>query len=417
VGTGTNTTAPGGDVTFYVNGVQAGPEVPVIAASGTYEATLTIPNGLPAGSAIIVAVYGGDDKNYSGSSASLTETVTAQTSAVALTVDSPFTNPSSGNDNSANATGPSVALVATLTLQSNIIPSGTVSFYSGTGSYATLLGIGNVVAGGGGYEATISENSLRAGTTNVVENNSTLTTYSIFAVYSGDNTYYSATSASEPLTIVAPPTVLPACATASPATCESNTTGATFSITPTNPAITISAMPNGQGSGSTVLTISSYGGWAGVINFTCSNLPAYAKCVPYPGDPVVTASTPSSSTLPATVQFIIDTNVQPTPPTASGFYWYLSGICGLILLLTRRKLERHGFGRVGISLALAMLMVASIGGTIGCGSSSKFYTTPSGAANVTVTVSAAQLVPGTTNQSVELPDTNVGSFTVALTVQ
>jgi sugar lactone lactonase YvrE len=417
VGTGTNTTAPGGDVTFYVNGVQAGPEVPVTSASGTFVATLTIPNGLPAGSAIIVAVYSGDDKNYSGSSASLSETVTAQTSAVALTVNSPYTNPSSANDNSANATGPSVTLVAALTLQSKIIPTGTVSFYSGTGSNATLLGIGNVVAGGGGYEATISENSLRAGTTNVVENLSTLTTYSIFAVYSGDNTYYSATSASEPLTIVAPPMTLPACATASPATCDSNTTGATFSITPTNPTITISTAPNGQGSGSTVLTINSYGGWTGVLNFTCSNLPAYAKCAPYPGDPVVTASTPTATTQPTTVQFIINTNVQPLPPTASGFYWWLSGICGLILLTTRRKLKRHGFGGVGTTLALAMLMVASIGGTTGCGSGSTFYTTPSGTSTVTVQVSAAQLVPLTTNESVEPPDSNVGSFTIALTVQ
>lgn len=417
VGTGTNTTAPGGDVAFYVNGVQAGPEVPVTSASGTYVATLTIPNGLPAGSAIIVAVYSGDDKNYGGSSATLTETVMAQTSAVTLTVNSPYTNPSSANDNSANATGPSVTLVATLTLQSKIIPMGTVSFYSGTGTNATLLGIGNVVAGGGGYEATISENSLRAGTTNVAENLSTLTAYSIFAMYSGDNTYYSATSASEPLTIVAPPTTLPACATASPATCESNTTGATFSITPTNASITISTTPNGQGSGSTVLTINSYGGWTGVLNFTCSNLPTYAKCAPYPGDPVVTASTPTASTLPTTVQFIIDTNVQPTPPTSSGFYWWLSGICGLILLMTRRKLKRHGFGGVGTALALAMLMVASAGGTMGCGGGTKFYTTPTGTNTVTVNVSAAQLVPGTTNASVELPDSNVGSFTIALTVQ
>jgi sugar lactone lactonase YvrE len=417
VGTGTNTTAPGGYVTFYVNGIQAGPDIPVASVSGVYVATLTIPNGLPAGSAVVVAVYSGDDKNYSGSSGSLTETVTAQTSAVAVSVVSTYNNPASANDNSANATGPSVTLVATLTLQSKIIPTGTVSFYSGTAASPTLLGIGNVVTGRGGYEATISENSLRAGTTNVGENLSTLTTYSIFAVYSGDDTYYPATSTSTPLTIVAPPVKLPACATASPATCESNKTGATFTITPSNPTITVAATTSGQGSGSTVLTINSYGGWSGVLNFTCSNLPAYATCAPYPGDPVATASTPTATTEPTMLQFIINTNVHPTPPTASGLYWWLSGICGLLLLVARRRMKRFGFGGVGTALAVVLLMVASMGSAMGCGSGAARDTTPAGTTNVLVTVSAAQLVPGTTSEAVELPDSNVGSFTIALTVQ
>jgi hypothetical protein len=88
-----------------------------------------------------------------------------------------------------------------------------------------------------------------------------------------------------------------------------------------------------------------------------------------------------------------------------------------MLLMARRRLKRSGLGGPGTALALALLLVASIGGTIGCGSSSTFYTTPSGTSTVTVKVSAAQLVPGTTNESVELPDSNVGTFTIALTVQ
>jgi len=89
----------------------------------------------------------------------------------------------------------------------------------------------------------------------------------------------------------------------------------------------------------------------------------------------------------------------------------------LMLLISRRRLKRFGFGGVGTALTLALLMVACMGGAIGCGSSVARDTTPAGTSNVTVTLHAAQLVPQTTNQSVQLPDSNVGSFTIALTVQ
>jgi hypothetical protein len=414
VGTGSNTASPGGSVTFNVNGTQAG------TSTVTNDvATITLPNGLPGGTVVISATYGGDEINYSGSSASITEMVVALPDTLTLVVDSPYTNPSSANDNSANATGPSVPLVATLVPSSSVIPSGTVSFYSGTAASSTLLGTAPIVGGSGGtFTATLNENSLRAGTTNVVENNSTLTTYSVFAVYSGNASYGPSTSNTAALTVVAPPVTPPACATASPATCDSNTTGATFSITPASPSLTVTSSASGQGSGSVVLTINSYGGWVGVLNFTCTNLPAYATCAPYPGDPTLgVASTAATTVAPTTVQFIINTNVQPLPPTASGFYWWLSGICGLVLLLTRRRLKRFGMGGVGTALALALLMVASLGGAVGCGSATPHDLTPAGTSNVMVTVSAAQLVPSTTDQAVELPDSNVGSFTIALTVQ
>lgn len=413
VGTGSNTAAPGGTVKFYVNGTQVGTS-PV--TNGV--ATITLPNGLPGGTVVISATYSGDEINYSGSSASITETVIALPDTLSLVAVTPFTNPASANDNSANATGPSIPLVATLTPSTSVIPGGTVSFYSGTPASPTLLGLASVVAGGGGtFTATLNEDSLRAGTTNVVENNSTLSNYSVFAVYSGDNNYGPSTSNSTTFAIVAPPVTLPACATATPATCQTNTTGATFTITPTNPSITVASSPTGQGSGSTVLTINSYGGWTGVLNFTCSGLPAYATCAPYPGDPVATASTPAATVAPTTVQFFINTNVQPTPPTASGFTWWMSGILAMMLLISRRRLKRFGFGGVGTALALTLLMIACTGGAIGCGNAVARDTTPAGTSNVTVTLHAAQLVPQTTNQSVQLPDSNVGSFTINLTVQ
>lgn len=414
VGTGSNTAAPGGSVKFFVNGTQVGTS-PV--TNGV--ATITLPNGLPGGTVVVSAVYSGDEINYSGSSASITETVIALPDSLTLVALTPYTNPASANDNSANATGPSIPLVATLTPSTSVIPGGTVSFYSGTAANPTLLGLASVMAAGGGtFTATLNEDSLRAGTTNVVENNSTLSNFSVFAVYSGDNSYGPSTSNTTTFAIVAPPLKLPACATATPATCETNTTGATFTITPTNPSITVtSSKLTGQGTGSTVLTINSYGGWTGVLNFTCSGLPAYATCAPYPGGPVATASTPAAPTLPTTVQFFINTNVQPTPPTASGFIWWMSGVFGMMLLITRRRMKRFGFGGVGTALALTLLIIASIVGATGCGSAVAHDMTPAGTSNVTVTLHAAQQVSQTTNESVQLPDSNVGSFTIALTVQ
>ena len=86
-----------------------------------------------------------------------------------------------------------------------------------------------------------------------------------------------------------------------------------------NPTITVtSTKAGGPASGSTTLTLNSYGGYNGILNFTCSGLPAYAQCAPYPGYPTVVPSTPAKNVVPATVDFIINTNVAPTPPTGAG---------------------------------------------------------------------------------------------------
>src|SRR6202044_2085865 len=123
--------------------------------------------------------------NFSGGTASLTESVAALPTTLVLTLVAPYTNPASANDSSANAQGPSIPLIATLGFNGQIIPGGTVNFYSGSTANRTLIGIASVLASGGGFQATLNTTALRAGTTNVVENNSFLTNYSIFAVYSG----------------------------------------------------------------------------------------------------------------------------------------------------------------------------------------------------------------------------------------
>ena len=414
IGTGSGTANPTGYVTFYVNGSQYGPDVPLSSKA----ASLTFPNGLPAGSVTVQAVYSGDS-NYSGSQGSLNETVIGLNSTLTLTLTTPYTNPQSATDNPASTTGPAIPLTATLAISSKIIPTGTVKFYSGTPGSGTLLGAGKLTPVSGGYQATATENSLRAlpGTGTVGEGGSIIDTYSLYAVYSGDNYYVPETSNSVPLIVVGPPSTQAACPTG--AKCITNTTGATFIITPSNPTLTIpSSSVNGKTFGDFLLTVTSLGGWAGVLNFSCSNLPAYTTCNPYPGAPLVSASTPSNPALPTTVQFFIYANVPPTPPNAAGFLWWMAGLCGLTLLLARRRLARRGLHTLGTGLALVLLLAASTGAAIGCGSSSSSNVkTPTGTTNVTVSVTAAQLVPGTTNGTVQARDPGTTNFTIALTIQ
>ena len=56
--------------------------------SGAYQASLTFPNGLPAGAVTVVAVYSGDT-NYSGSQGSINETVVGLNATLTLTAATP----------------------------------------------------------------------------------------------------------------------------------------------------------------------------------------------------------------------------------------------------------------------------------------------------------------------------------------
>ncbi len=415
-----NTPVPGGIVKFYVNGTQVGS---VATTNGA--AVLKLTNGLPAGNAVIVsAVYGGTvvggTQYYNGSSAQLTEDVISLPDSLTLTLTPEYNNPNSSNDNIANAAGPVVPLIATVVPSTATIPTGTVTFYAGT----SVLGIKQVVPNAtGGYGATLNTTGLRAGTTTQVENDSYITNYNITAVYSGDNTYYPATSNSASISIVGGPAVQPACATATPATCNSNTTGAFFTISPANPTITATTTTaGGPASGSTTLTINSYGGWNGILNFTCSGLPAYATCAPYPGYPNGLPSTPGANVNPTTVDFIINTNVAPTPPTGAGsMVWWVSGIAGMVLLVLRRRVKQMGYLRAGqlfTLLGAVLLLGGSAIGMSGCSTSSYSYITPAGSSTVTVKVSAAQLVPnGSPAGSTYLPDSNTPTFQITLVVK
>ncbi len=416
-----NVPVPGGTVKFYVNGTQVGS---IATASGA--AVLSLPNGLPSGTAVVVsAVYGGTvvggTQYYSGSTTQITEDVIALPDTLNLTLTPEWNNPNSANDVTANPAGPIVPLTATVVPSSTTIPTGSVTFYAGT----NVLGVKQVLPlATGGYGAILDTTALRAGTTTQVEDGSYITNYTITATYSGDNTYYPANSNSASIAIVAGPPTLPTCATATPATCNGNTTGAFYTITPTNPTITATTTTaSGPSSGSTTLSLISYGGYYGTLNFTCSGLPAYAQCAPYPGFPVVTPSTPAGNVVPATVDFIINTNVAPIVPTGSSMVWWFSGAAGFALLLLRRRVQRMGYPRGGQLFTLAgalLLCVGSVIGLGGCGSSGYSFITPAGSSTITVKVSSAQLNPAlqtSTPGATFLPDPNPTTFQITLVVK
>lgn len=405
INVGAGTLPATGKITFTVNGITAG-----IVTVANNAATITIKNGLPGGNPdVIAAYYSGDGVNYSGSDATLNETVVALPDSVSLIAITPYTNPQSANDSASNSKGPAVPLVATIVPSGTIAAGGFVTFYAGT----NIIGIASVLPGPGGvYVAKLTTTGLRAGTSNAGENGSYLTAYSLSAVYSGDNIYGPSTSGSVPVTIVGANTIAN----------KANTTGATFTISPSMPSIVVNSTTAGtQASGSTVLTITSYGGWAGVLNFTCSGLPAYSNCAPFPGAPLVSLSTAAAPLAPTTVSFIINTNVAPVVPTAASILWWFSALGGFTLFALRRRVRGFGYGRSGhllTILGIGTLTAVSICGVTGCSSGKSSFITPAGTSNVTVTVNAVQnLVGSTTGQVLATPDVNVPPFTIALTVK
>jgi sugar lactone lactonase YvrE len=425
IGTNGSTATPSGTIKFYVSGNLVGTQ-PV--ANGA--ASITLPNGLPAGSAVVVsATYSGDfvnDVGYSGSSAQITENVIALPDTLTLTLTPEWNNPNSANDNPANAAGPVVPLMAVVVPSTTTIPTGTVTFYAGT----NVLGIKQVLPiSTGGYGATLDTTALRSGTTNQNQFGAYLTNYSITATYSGDNTYYPSTSNAAAIAIVGGPITQPVCVTgapkvgttpAVPITCTP-ITGAFYTITPTNPTITATTTTaGGPASGSTTLTLNSYGGYNGILNFTCSGLPKYAACAPYPGYPTVVPSSPTALNTASTVDFIINTNVAPIVPTGSSLIWWFSGFAGFLLLLMRRRIQKMGYLRgspLFTLLGAVLLLVGSAAGLSGCGSGAYSFVTPAGTSTVNVTVTSAQLLVGSSTGQVQLKDPNSTTFQINLVVK
>lgn len=341
---------PDGTVTLLVDGVQRG--VATLNSSGV--ATFNLASGLTGGSHTALAIYNGAS-TFSGSVSSvLGITVTKAPTTTSLTVVAPYTNPFSA------LSGTSVSFTATIQSTGVGIPTGTVTFTSNGKS----LGAAPVLpASGGGFSATLSTSALAVGSDVIV------------ATYSGDANYITSSSTSATVTVVS---------------------AAQVTLAASGTSITT----NSSGSGSISFTPTSYGGWTGLVGFSCvaSSLPANARCIFSPGQTQISASTPANplNNLPVKLSVVI--NQPPQTPTASGSFWWLAGPLGLMLFFVRRRYA----GRLGAMIAILAVIALggfAAGGLSACGTSAK-YLTPAGTSTVTV---VAYADPFTTPPSSSTP--------------
>ena len=166
----TGTVVPTGTVTFLDGTTPIG--TGTLAAAGATSTVATFQTStLAAGTHSITASYGGDAKDFTSTSAALSETVNIASSTTALAASA---NPS--------VAGKALTLTATVTTNGGTA-AGTVNFYNGT----ALLGGGTLNGAGA---ATFTTSTLPAGS------------YSITAVYVGDANDTGSTSAALALTVI-----------------------------------------------------------------------------------------------------------------------------------------------------------------------------------------------------------------------
>jgi large repetitive protein len=215
-GTGT----PTGTVEFQSNGTDL-PGCSAVTLDDTGSAQCQVASGLPEGSYSISAIYSGDD-TFAGSTGTLTETVNQASTSTGLTADN---NPA--------VTGQEVTFTATVSpvppgTTAAVAPTGTVEFQSNgtdlTGCSAVTL---------------LSSGSAQC----QVASGFTSNTYSISAIYSGDNNFTGSTGdLSETVKQASTTTVLTS-SPRPPVAGQSATFTATISVT--SPGTTAAAAPSG----------------------------------------------------------------------------------------------------------------------------------------------------------------------------
>ncbi len=223
--------------------------------------------------------------------------------------------------------GQAVTFTAKVSSSAAGTPTGMVQFLSGS----VALGSDSVASG----SATYTTSGLGAGT------------YAITAVYSGDANFASSTSGSITQTIVPLPD---------------------YSIAASPSSLTIK---QGQ-SGSATITVSTVGGFAQTVSFSCSGLPAGATCSFAPAS-LATGSTPVTAqlTLKTTQSFaFIDRHVDHSMTIS------LAVLFGVFFGFKRRKMPRL------LSLCCTVLSIGLLM-SLGCGSGAP-PSTPTGSYTITV---------------------------------
>ena len=365
---------PAGTVRLMVDGTQDGEAT--LGSSGV--ALFSLPSGLTGGNHTFVAIYDGNS-NFSGSTSStLAISVVLASTTTTLTITSPYIDPDSALQ------GSTVTMSATIASTGVGISTGAITFLSN----GVSIGSGPVQpTSSSAFAATFSTTALPVGTDNIT------------AAYSGDANYIASTSSPAPVVVVS---------------------SAQVGLTETGASITASP----SSSGSATFQATSYGGWQGLVGFSCvqSTLPANARCIFNPGQLQVASSTATTviSNLPVTMSVVI--NQAPQTPTASGFPWWFAGPIGLLLFFARRRFARRHQAPMAIVAGLLLLVVISLG-LAGCGGSTQNLT-PTGTSIITVEAYAQPFEPGSVLITAPCPNGNPASspcveqkFQVSLTVQ
>jgi hypothetical protein len=295
---------PTGTVTFKLGSTVLGTTT-VTTGVATLNRT-----SLPTGTDSLTAVYSGDT-NFAGSTASATEVVAGIASATVLTA---APNPA--------GTGQTVTLTAAVT-GAGVTPTGTVMFYDG----AAQIGQGTLDATG---HAAFSTAGLAVGT------------HSLTALYAGDATYVTSTSAAVVETIETPG----------------------FTIALSSPSVTLAT----HGVGSATVTLASLGSFADTLVLSCANAPADLSCSFKPNPAALTANGTASVALSLNTNALIaeGRRTERPGPGAEGRSGLalLLGPVGLLVAFGRRRRWRLRVVLVAVTAVPLMVGLSSCGSVV-----------------------------------------------------
>ena len=368
-------------LTSTVKGSTQPPLVKTAQATGTTagtSATFTL-TGIQGGAYSVTAVYAGNPAQLMQGSTSNAVSFNVAPAPPAITLSEPLgVSPNTTNGIYYVAAGQSSITVTAVVSSALGIPTGTVAFMNGTQVVGT---------------ETPDANGNAVFPTNTLANGS----YTLTAVYSGDQNFAQATSKAIAFQVISPSVLI----TASPASVS----------TPAGTPV------------SSTITLQSLAGFAATngADIVCDNttVPKDSECTFTVPNPVICAPTPAnsctgitttvltlSSNIPVNVGSVRAPGIGDSPIIPAGIF----GL-GLFGLAMRRK---KIFNRKLLnSASLALLLIASVMGFGGCTNSSytqtppvQKYTTPSGTYHVSI------LVTNPSSGAVEsLP------FTLAVTIQ
>lgn len=359
-----SSTTPTGAVIFIVDGANGQP----LTLDSSGSVTLTL-KGLSGGKHTVAATYSGDSHYAPEASSTLTVVITPDSSSTSLTVVGYAVNPLTVEPPNATNTGDTTTMTAIVVPAISGALSGPVIFSSGGTTLGTATVIGTTSGSSTVYQAVLTTNKLPAGNYNVV------------ATYMGNSNYVQSSSTSTALIVSAPKFILAESAK---------------SLTSSN------ASP-----GTMTVTVTSYSGFTGGVDFACNGLPAHATCqfVPAVLSLSATGAVPIDvPVLTTTLNILVD---QAPVITPTGVFWWTGLLlsAGLFGISSNRRARR----RLILQAFAGVAAIGALAGVSSCGSNATFPT-PTGTSTVTVTATASPT--GATTGTTDVTQTMTFSLTV-----